>query len=202
MIKPKFQNTMSCTQYPDIYGKYLLPGHIRLLRLLPSEETEASIHCELLHYPLLEEADRRTHPYDALSYCWGDPSETSSIFIREQTYTSEHEVLVTQNLQKALIRLRYRYIERILWIDAVCIDQNNEREKEQQIQLMTKIYGHANSVLVWLGEPADNSDRAIQEIRRAGDHGPENPLNDESTYQSITLLLQRPWFRRIWVWNR
>jgi hypothetical protein len=53
-------------------------------------------------------------------------------------------------------------------VDAVCIDQKNDKEKVQQIQIMPKIYSQANRVLVWLGEAADNSDQALEEIRAAG----------------------------------
>jgi hypothetical protein len=78
---------------------------------------------------------------------------------------------VTVNLHEALSHLRDRSIERIIWVDAVCINQNDGEEKGQQIQLMAKIYGQASRVLVWLGEAADNSDQALEEIRLAGSKG-------------------------------
>lgn len=189
---------MSSTLYPRFYREALLPGNIRLLRLLPHEDKNARIQCELFHYPL-QESDIRTHPYEALSYVWGDPAETQSIFIRERNSTSEHSLRVTENLHEALSRLRYRYLERIIWIDAICINQNNVREKEQQIQSMAKIYSQANRVLVWLGETADDSDRALQSIRSAGGYDSEKFSNQESDHRAITALLQRPWFQRIWV---
>jgi hypothetical protein len=52
-------------------------------------------------------------------------------------------------------------------VDAVCINQTNGTEKEQQILLMAKIYGQANRVIVWLGEAAHNSDQALEDIRVA-----------------------------------
>jgi hypothetical protein len=106
---------------------------------------------------------------------------------------------VTENLHEALLRLRYRYVERIIWIDALCIHQEDEREKEQQIQLMAKIYGQASRVVVWLGETADKSDQALRNIRHAAGPGAKESSSYEYNYQEITALLQRPWFRRIWV---
>jgi hypothetical protein len=86
-----------------------------------------------------------------------------------------------------------------MWIDAVSINQKDDREKEQQIQLMATIYGQANRVVVWLGEMADNSDQALQEIRNAGGKKLKEYFNNHTTQQAVTALLQRPWFRRIWV---
>ena len=106
---------------------------------------------------------------------------------------------MTLNLHEVLLRLRHRSIERILWVDAVCIDQGNVQDKEQQIRFMAKIYGQANRVVVWLGEAADNSNQALEEIRLAGDKMSTNSLNKEMMQQAVLTLLQRPWFRRIWV---
>lgn len=71
----------------------------------------------------------------------------------------EHDLLVAENLHLALSQLRYQSIERTLWTDAVCINQENDREKELQIQCTPKIYGQADRIVVWLGEAADGSDR-------------------------------------------
>lgn len=191
---------MNSTMYPNFYRETLLPGSIRLLRLLPHIDKEAQIQCELFHYSP-HESGIRTHPYDALSYVWGDPAEMRSIYISEQTSTTQHNLQVTNNLHEVLSRLRYRHFERIIWIDAVCINQEDDREKEQQIQLIPKIYGQANRVLVWLGETADDSDQALQEIRSAGGYKLETPSNHELNRQALTALFRRPWFHRIWVWK-
>ncbi|XP_014555772.1 hypothetical protein COCVIDRAFT_64178, partial [Bipolaris victoriae FI3] len=176
----------------------LLPDSIRLLRLLPSEDETAPIQCELFHYSL-QESGRRTHPYEALSYVWGRADNPQSIFVREHDPTSGNGLPVTQNLHAALARLRYSLFERIIWIDAVCINQNDDREREQQIQFMAKIYALANRVIVWLGEVAEDSDQALHWIRAAGGTMPQIPLCDGMSQQAVTALLQRPWFRRIWV---
>ena len=55
------------------------------------------------------------------------------------------------------------------WSDAVCIDQDNQTERAQQVQSMAKIYCKANRVIVWLGEAAADSDQALKEIRVAAD---------------------------------
>jgi hypothetical protein len=171
----------------------LLPGpnSIRLLRLLPHEDENAPIQCQLLDY-FLQEPGKRTHLYDALSYVWGDPNNLRSIYI------GKYQSPVTENLYAALLRLRDFSFERIIWVDAVCIDQENIKEKEDQIQLMAKIYSQATRVLVWLGEAAHNSDQALEEIRAVG-----GMATSSRSYKIIPLavlkLLQRTWFQRIWV---
>jgi hypothetical protein len=68
---------------------------------------------------------------------------------------------------------------------------------------MAKIYAQANRVVVWLGEAADNSDQALEEIRVAGDgKKSSSSLSPEMIQQAILTLFQRPWFRRIWVRNK
>jgi hypothetical protein len=192
------QITMSPDPSPSCYLRPLLPDSIRLLRLLPSEDRKAPIQCELFHCSL-QNSGKRTHPYDALSYVWGDSSKSQPIFIREHNSTRGHNLLVTGNLHEALLRLRTCFVERIMWIDAVSINQKDNREKEQQIQLMATIYGQANRVVVWLGEMADNSDQALQEIRNAGVKKLRQYFKNDTIQQAVTALLQRRWFQRIWV---
>jgi hypothetical protein len=174
----------------------LLPGQdsIRLLRLLPHNDNHAQIQCELIDVRLGDLLGR-PYPYEALSYVWGDSKDVQNI--------SMHgcKLPVTRQLYEALSSLRYRCSERILWADAVCIDQEQKKksEKEQQIRLMPKIYSQANSVIVWLGEEADGSDQALEVIVEAGrDRNISLPV-DTAVQQAVIKLLQRSWFRRIWV---
>lgn len=169
----------------------LLPGpdSIRLLRLGPPEDETAPIKCQLFNYSL-GESDKRPPQYEALSYVWGDPKKTLPIFI------DEHRFSVTENLHAALWRLQERSIEWI-WVDAICINQRDQQERGHQVRSMAKIYGKANRVLVWLGEAADNSDRAFEEIRARKKC--LDSTDNEIIQQAVLALIQRPWFRRIWV---
>jgi hypothetical protein len=175
------------------YYSPLSLGHdsIRLLRLLPHEDELADIQCELYEYRLQDSC--RTHLYEALSYVWGNAKKKLRIFMHG------HSFEVTVNLYAALLRLRNHSTERILWVDAICIDQANQEEKGHQIQSMAKIYSQANRVTVWLGEAADDSDQALEEIRVTGGKISTHSLNKEVIGKAVLALLQRPWFRRIWV---
>lgn len=165
---------------------------IRLLRIKPHENDKADIQCELFEYSL-RTLCKGTHFYDALSYTWGSLEEELHIFINQCSFS------VTINLRAALSHLRNHSVERIIWVDALCIDQANQEEKEHQIQCMAKIYGQANRVVVWLGEAADDSDLALKAIRNAGARKPTHSSDRERLQPAVLALIQRPWFRRIWV---
>jgi hypothetical protein len=164
---------------------------IRLLCLKPSQDNSADIHCELLQYSLQKAS--QNHLYEALSYVWGNSETKPRIFIHTCSFD------VTNNLHAALLELRNHSMERILWIDAICIDQANQKEKEDQIQIMAKIYGQADRVIVWLGEAAQHSDQTFEKIRDVGGDMSTNSLDNEWFKNTFIPLLQRPWFRRIWV---
>jgi hypothetical protein len=130
---------------------------IRLLRLRPSIDKAAPIRSELLEYSLGIAGE--SHRYEALSYVWGDPGVTRTIIVNEA------EFRVTVNLFAALQRLRSAIVDRLLWVDAICINQDDIPEKENQIPLMRMIYGSAANVIVWLGAEAEKSNGAFNFIR-------------------------------------
>jgi hypothetical protein len=158
---------------------------------MPHQDETTPIKCELFEYAL--QTSRSTHLYEALSYVWGDPDKTLPILVHG------HRMNVTINLYAALLQLRNHSIERILWVDAICINQEDQAEKEHQIQYMANIYGQANRVVVWLGEAADNSDLAFEEMRRVKGKKDVTTFEVQRIEIAVLALLQRPWFQRIWV---
>ncbi|KAM3086079.1 hypothetical protein ACMFMG_000216 [Clarireedia jacksonii] len=210
---------MATLQYPACY-RPLPPGYdtARLLFLLPSKDENAQICCQLVDYSLRGHG-RKGHLYECLSYCWGSSEKPCSISI------DSIALPITKSLHEALSQLRDPSLQRPLWVDAVCINQEDNDEKEQQIQMMATIYSQARQVIVWLGPEADDSDHAIELIRLAGagritelsGGEPEIEYSDDysddfnvksrnhlrnqrsKNQAAVTALLQRPWFRRIWV---
>lgn len=166
------------------------PDSIRLLRLIPDKDEVAPIQCQLFNYSL-QETGKGTHLYEALSYVWGPPDKVLPI------YVAEHRFNVTENLYAVLLRLRDRSFERIIWVDAICINQADVKEKERQIQSMAKIYSQANRVIVWLGEAKDDSDQAFEAIRSVAEDESTNVSTNQ--HKAVLALLQRSWFGRIWV---
>ncbi|OGM47791.1 hypothetical protein ABOM_003328 [Aspergillus bombycis] len=181
---------------PHFRYSELPPGNdrTRLLRLLPNEDNTAPIKCQLLNYSLQKNRNG-AHLYDALSYVWGTSAKSQVIYIEDG------EFKVNQNLHSALRRLRDPTFERILWVDAICINQGDDKEKERQIQAMGKIYAGANQVVVWLGNEADESNEAMKSIRAkaAGSYGVSEDGNININDAALSKLCERSWFRRIWV---
>jgi hypothetical protein len=187
-------------------------GSVRLLRLLPHSDENSRIECQLIACSLLDSGS--THPYEALSYVWGPEDNKQPIYI------DGDELRVTANLYVALSHLRDRFIDQIIWIDAICINQEDDGEKGQQVQSMAKIYAKASRVIVWLGEATADSGDALKEILNAANqqhaNSAINKTNQQATLalpnqqptdssinatnqQAILRLLERPWFQRIWV---
>ena len=80
--------------------------------------------------------------YEALSYTWGDPKITKPVIC------SGKKIEITANLHSALYHLRYPDRQRILWVDALCINQEDDNDKETQVQRMGRIYSKAQRVLI------------------------------------------------------
>jgi hypothetical protein len=153
--------------YPGIMLKYhhsplSQPDNIRLLRLLSREQNSQHLRGDVFEYNPRKNA-RGTCLYEALSYVWGDEDRAQSIIIDNRC------LKITPNLHLALLHLRDDGIPRIIWVDAVCVNQTDRKEKESQIPLMPEIFARASCVLVWLGPANGESDQALDAIRRAGE---------------------------------
>ncbi|KAF2251561.1 HET-domain-containing protein [Trematosphaeria pertusa] len=119
---------------------------IRYISLEPSDDNaeDSKIVC-FLGYISLD--NKKRIPYEALSYCWGDVSDTVPITL---LHPVRYEV--TKNLAAALRNLRYKDKHRVLWVDAICINQEDPIERSEQVRDMSQVYSQAERVLIWLGE--------------------------------------------------
>jgi hypothetical protein len=138
--------------------------------------------------------------YEALSYTWenydsDEPLDTTPG--RDMIYLGPFwdAFVVTRNCYKALRRLRYTDRTRILWVDSICIDQENESERSHQVWLMQRIYENALSVVLYLGYEDADSSIALQVLRN-----PERLLNlNNVELGSLKALFKRPYFSRLWI---
>lgn len=178
--------TDSPFSYPPLPAE---PHTTRMIRLLPHEDKNAPIQCEVFNYKLSEIGGGR-HLYEALSYVWGSEKKSQSITLNGCT------IHVTKNLHTALMHLRNRQLERILWADAISIDQSKTDEKSEQVPLMRSIYALAERVLVWLGDAIEDGDKALVSIRKIAE---EQYPNIGENRDICLRLLERAWFRRIWA---
>lgn len=174
-----------------IYGSGLATGFIRLLTLHPLTSPEDQIRCTLAEVSL----DRKPR-YEALSYAWGLPKDERQILVNGRIVT------VRENLYQALVHLR-KDKDRFLWIDALCINQQNTLERNHQVKQMGRVYENAWRVLVWLGAEKDGSDEAMRCIASARSYLSIAPEISErfgpGSAHAILALLEREYWQRLWI---
>ncbi|KAI6081210.1 hypothetical protein F4821DRAFT_33309 [Hypoxylon rubiginosum] len=201
-----------------IYGA-IEPGQLRLLLLLPGTSTDP-IQISIIHIDF----PSQTQKYEALSYVWGCMENLERIVVLS---CEDHEPLgilqIGPNLAAALQRLRLENNTRALWVDSICIDQQNIPERSVQVLKMSQIYRRADKVLVWLGPEEDNSDLALSALASIATHvvadskyisvSPKPGKDPNYSYsnhplpfshhqwQAIVKLLARAWFKRLWIWQ-
>lgn len=188
-------------------GKRHLAKIVRELKRLPeeAEDNEKRRLKELLE--AWEEVKKNEVQYEALSWTWGKADEKYAILINVKSptgHTTTYKKRVRKELALALKYLRQPGQERILWIDAICIDQTNLGERNHQVQMMSRIYTRASQVCVWLGEADRDSEIAInfikEEIRELKNFDTISSNTQYSRqWRALMSLMQREWFFRRWV---
>ncbi|KAF2246908.1 HET-domain-containing protein [Trematosphaeria pertusa] len=141
-----------------IYPNRLTDQNIRLLELLPGDPSHILVG-RLFDAKLDDDLD-----FEALSYVWGDPRSRTDIKLAYMPTEPNADIAVhrrreesfsvTTNLAHALTRLRRPDRSRIVWADAVCINQEDVKERNHQVQLMRDVYTRATGVLVFFSPRA------------------------------------------------
>lgn len=100
-----------------------------------------------------------------------------------------------ENLLSALRAFRRRKDTAYLWVDAVCINQDDLDEKMTQIKLMGDIYSLAERTVIWLGPAENDSDVAMDAVRDLEEKDVESPRYEKKkgAWKAIRILLQRSW---------
>jgi hypothetical protein len=187
-------------------------ANFRLLKLLPGGR-EDPIVCVLL-----EVSTSDSPPYEALSYAWWDDLKSTGSDVDGPGLDAVNISLdgqafaVSVNLFFALANFRHRLTARMLWIDAICVNQMDIPERNAQVAMMRSIYGNSIRTLVWLGMGDEWTTRGIKFIPRlakvlqvAEDQEATilDPLFGDEAFSedllALAALLKRPWFSRIWV---
>ena len=167
-------------------------------------------------------AQKCTPSYEALSYAWGTTEDPTNIYVGN---SKDYVLSVSKNLACALDHLRFKEASRTLWIDAICVDQQNLEERSQQVGRMADIYRLAERVIVWIGPEENDSSLAMDMLRTLGTNvevdwsmrlmrpsketeiGGQTHWSDRSVilpFKSedgipIRHLLNRSWFERLWI---
>jgi hypothetical protein len=221
----------------ESFYQKLDPSHeeIRLLEILPSSDNDAMVQCELVTVSLQDEPS-----YTALSYVWGDASVTDNIVM------NGHTIAVSCNLGAALRSIRrvivagfekqkqevlrqatgtgmqITFLPFRLRVDALCINQKDVPERNQQVLLMAKVYKSSTRVISWLGKGDEQTTRAFETIKATHvymayslaryinlDWMQEYPQlwanTSDSTqagrgfWEAVETIMKLPYWRRVWI---
>lgn len=219
-----------CRHYAKINIEHvyddLALGNCRVFELVPGNFSD-DIHI-ILRTQKLKEGEPQT--YKALSYVWGSEKDPQQIWVQSQEGHKTHRphtssyINATRNLDEALRYIRRSDTRRLLWVDAVCINQKDTTERSEQVQQMPLIYRSAAHVVVWLGPAADESDRVMKTFGNWAEVAEYDQNNDKllakkqyaseyswiedrrqpfpsgsRLFKSCRALIERAWFERLWI---
>lgn len=207
-------------------------GHVRLLTIKAGVfgsplQVDLEKICQLPEFHSSKRPDKPSCgyripsfvPFDALSYAWGSPDNPEIIRVGRMA----HVLSITRNLAIALPYLRLPDRDRMIWIDALCINQASLEERGDQVKLMPDIYRAAQRVVCWVGPPSTDSAVAFDAIRQLNVRLDVNlkddmvqaraeedkdwadttiPLPfDSRVMRAISDLFGRAWFERLWIYQ-
>jgi hypothetical protein len=182
---------LNSDQWPVYHGyEPLKPSSraIRLIRLSRVPNTER-VSCELFH----EDLDSKPE-YDALSYYWGAPSELETISLNGS------DILICRNLHRFLQSLVARSTSLVVWLDVLCINQQDVTERNWQFRLMQEIFESAQNVYAWLGE-GDADCKLAMRCVTANDQTATlaKSIKPQVLKQYLEQLFIQPYWTRIWI---
>lgn len=212
------------TSPSQLYHSITDPYEIRVLELMPGsgdEPLRGSLHyCSIAFQVIgnvtkdrnarfLLSSEDLNQPvwYTALSYTWGPPVFDASIEIDGYARS------ITKTLESALKHFRHASDSIILWVDQICINQDDLEEKKQQIPLMSRIYTRALNTVIWLGESdsrmvglMDFMNELVVRLQYSDEiNCPEGltdvqlPHGDSPRWRDLIDFFSRPWFYRLWI---
>ncbi|KAF5638772.1 het domain protein [Fusarium tjaetaba] len=172
-------------------GLELKDQQIRLLRLNLDED-------QPLKVTLVRKDLQQAPVFWAISYVWGLPPTTLGPFLD----VNGVQVPITDSLSSCLTCLRKQQADALIWVDAICINQNDDTEKAVQVSQMGKVYQTAEQVIIWMGPEQPDEKGVLTTISKLQ----QSTSKTKSEYQLrlddvrlIRSLLQRQWFIRTWI---
>jgi hypothetical protein len=188
---------------------------IRVLVLQPAEAHESLLIANLVHtdrqklFSVTNIAKRSTTSapteqgltWECVSYAWGQ------VHLSHDLYVDGHIVKITANVESMLRYLRKKNKTRLLWVDAICLDQTDETEKAVQVSLMGEIFRQADKIHIWLGEETQvtNLQKALFFFKSMAVVKDTKTIEDVlsadivHSIEGVFQLLEQPWFQRRWV---
>ncbi|KAF7536165.1 hypothetical protein G7054_g4760 [Neopestalotiopsis clavispora] len=194
--------------YVGPYGRYkYIPldpicDEIRLIVLEPANSRDDPIRMTMCHEPICSNVR-----YYCLSYTWGSSTETVDC------YMSGQMISIRDTLRECLVNLRRKEHIIVLWVDAICINQDDVAERNRQVPRMGEIFYNAAAVICYVGDSAEKSDEAfdladslqspLPRRNALGDWEAATSYSSEADFATacaaLYRLLTRPYFQRVWI---
>ncbi|TVY82833.1 Heterokaryon incompatibility protein 6 OR allele [Lachnellula suecica] len=187
------------------------PDAIRVISLQPAPSPTSPVQCRVIETTWRAEERRKADRggYTALSYTWGDATRQSQIELDGRPFD------ITRNLELALRHIRSEREEKRLWVDSLCINQEDIGERNQQVAQMRLIYSAAKESLIFLGSAIAGSDALLnainisrEEISQAATRGTvvkrlvaASGLRKKDLVEKAQEILWRSYWRRIWIFQ-
>lgn len=197
----------------------LADDEIRTLVIHPGEEKE-NLKGSIERHKLNDTKKQ----YTALSYVWGSTEQDSELWIEE------HCIPITRSAEILLRRVRDAREPMRVWLDAICINQEEQEERSHQVSLMNSIFAGAARVLIWVGDSDEHTASLFQIFKRWEEHqdtarsrksasAKKSRRNsktqsagrsrrsdscmylDQGSLEKVTEFVKRPWFQRAWTFQ-
>ncbi|KAF4440043.1 HET-domain-containing protein [Fusarium austroafricanum] len=190
-------NSADTSMTSPIYEKRLSPTEFRILSISPAADERCPIHVMLRDYRLDDCPE-----YETVSYCWGGEDGDSKRY--SPVYLGDYwdVLLQTKNCWSMLQYMRLQSHARLVWVDAICINQEDNLEKEIQVPLMGTIYWRCLRVIVYLGE--DIVKAKEPSVTKGRSYPPRHDFTEfgdviPGSLMTLQQLFKLKYFQRVWV---
>ncbi|KAH9227949.1 hypothetical protein K456DRAFT_1765534 [Colletotrichum gloeosporioides 23] len=174
----------------NIFYQPLAEDEIRLLTVWPGSFGDA-VRCSLA----VTTTTRGYEEYDAISYTWAGDDDI--IDKSGRVSIASEDFPVTPNCEAVLRRVRQEWTPRIVWIDAICVNQDDLHERGRQVSLMPQIYSRAREVVIYVGEATSDIPALFKHLTWAQHN--TTPGKREEIQGALARLLSRRYFSRAWI---
>ncbi|PMD20336.1 HET-domain-containing protein [Hyaloscypha hepaticicola] len=190
---------------PFNYRPHVEHDSIRVILLHPAGDVSAEVECTMEHVTLSEYNKNLIDHYTALSYVWGDSTKKQEIVVDGCSF------YITASLHSALRHIRDTKGVIRVWADALCINQSDTTERNQQVQQMGSVYSVARHTIIYLGEASVETDNLFMDldslctVKRAPIsialiNSKFNDTEQDNLYNAIeTHVVKNAWFTRVWT---